>query len=108
MKPVSKLVILALICACCQLVSPAYAQRKKEQKDNESGLQAAAKNGKPLVLVASDAEKGSEWTKELIASALQNAIVQSGRFTILSDSARALMKKELKFSQSDLANPDKA
>lgn len=97
----SKLVIIALLCMLVQFATPAQGQRK-------SGQEAPKKGGKPIVITAADASSNSFWTKEITEAELQNAVVQSGRFSTLSDDARQRMVKELKFAQSDLADPSKA
>ncbi|MEW6729896.1 MAG: CsgG/HfaB family protein [Acidobacteriota bacterium] len=101
MRLASKLLMLfAVVGLLMQLGSfaPVYAQRKGEVKDD----------GKPKVIVAGDAASSASWTQEITLAELETAMVQSGRFTVLSRSSLDQILSEQRLAQSDLADPGKA
>lgn len=109
--------ILILILMFALSVMPAYAQRKGSDRDTTATGKAAGKNdgklkqqknGKPLVIVIPSASSSTSWTTEITEAELENALVQSGRFTTLSRGALEAILKEQRLAQSDLVDPNRA
>lgn len=67
-----------------------------------------AQGGKKKIFVVAGSNYNTAWTNEITTSELENAIVASGKFTLLSRSAMDAIIKEQRLAQSDLANPASA
>ncbi|MCS6886023.1 MAG: CsgG/HfaB family protein [Acidobacteriota bacterium] len=72
------------------------------------GIEIFAQGGKKKIFVVAGSSHDKAWTNDIIAGELENAVVASGKFTLLSRSAMDTIIKEQKLAQSDLANPASA
>src|SRR5437660_3465263 len=91
------LVLIAQLC----LLGPVYGQRKGGRDTTAAGKaegkgegKLRQKNGKPLVIVVASHSSNTYWTNDITEAELENALVQSGRFTTLSRSALEAILKE--------------
>jgi curli biogenesis system outer membrane secretion channel CsgG len=103
--------IIALALLFCQLGLTAMAQRKGDNRDTTAAPTAPvakSKNGKASIIAVASATSNTQWTMPITESELENALVQTGRFTVLSRSSLDAILKEQKLAQSDLADPTKA
>lgn len=61
--------------------------------------------GKPRLFVATSAETNETWTNPITRQALENALVNSGRFEVIAGTQRDNLLKEQGFANSDVVNP---
>ncbi|MEW6729895.1 MAG: CsgG/HfaB family protein [Acidobacteriota bacterium] len=114
MRLACKVMTIILVLVFIQLVNPtvANAQRKSGARpaveDTKSETKSNQKGGKPRIIITAGATPTALWTVDITGSELENALVQSGRFSVLSRSAFDTILREQKLAQTDLADPSKA
>ncbi len=105
----SRRILIALISAfaVAALVVPATAQRKQAGADapKETPQSEMKKGGKPRIYVAASAGTNEAWTNDITRQALEEALVNSGRFEVIAGTQRDNLLKEQGFSNSDLVDP---
>ena len=102
----------AAIAAVTLLATAALAappQRKDASKSVDSTPQAEMKaGGKPRVFVSTAAGGNESWTNDVTRQALEEALVNSGRFDVIAGTQRDNILREQGFSNSDLVDPSQA
>ena len=102
--PVSILAVLVL-------ASTAFAatpQRKTGGGVDEKATPATEMKagGKPRLFVATSAETNETWANPVTRQALENALVNSGRFEVIAGAQRDNLLKEQGFANSDVVSPN--
>lgn len=91
------------------LTGTAFAQRQGGQDKPADNLAQAKpkKSGKITVAVIPQSNQYS-WTKDLTLAVLEDSLVKSGRFAVLSRAELDSVMKEQSFSNSDMVDPNAA
>src|SRR5689334_18491954 len=101
----STVMIIALASLFFQANLTAMAQRKGGKNGNSGDAPTAPvakeKNGKASIIAVASATSNTQWTMPITESELENALVQTGRFTVLSRSSLDAILTEQKLAQSD-------
>jgi curli biogenesis system outer membrane secretion channel CsgG len=85
----------------------ASAQRRQAGAKNEKTTPQSEmkKGGKPRVFIAASANTSESWTNDVTRQALEEALVNSGRFEVIAGTQRDNLLQEQGFSNSDLVDP---
>ncbi|MBL8148634.1 MAG: hypothetical protein JNN15_01775 [Blastocatellia bacterium] len=100
-----KLIVLSILIFTLGLLGEGVEAAQKGQGAQKG---QAAKGGKKKIFVTASAASSASWTNEITTAELENALVQAGRFTVLTRSSLDTLLKEQKLAQSDLADPSQA
>ncbi|MBX7219476.1 MAG: CsgG/HfaB family protein [Blastocatellia bacterium] len=110
---ISKISMVCLLIAAGLLFSstfaPIFAQRQGGQDKPAGSLkEAKAKKGGKITVAVIPQAASNPWAKDITLAALEDALVASGRFAVLSRSELDSVLKEQSFSNSDLVDPNAA
>ncbi len=98
--------------AIAALASAAFAsspQRKTAGSSDQATPQTQmAAGAKPRLFVATSAENTQSWTNPITRQALENALVNSGRFEVVAGAQRDNLLKEQGFANSDVIDPNES
>jgi curli biogenesis system outer membrane secretion channel CsgG len=86
----------------------AFGQRATDQQKPPDNLaEAKAKKGGKIkvAVIPQDRDASRQWTKDIMMAALEDALVGSGRFAVLSRSELSAVMAEQKFANSDMVDP---
>jgi curli biogenesis system outer membrane secretion channel CsgG len=99
----SSLVAIVLLASTAFASSP---QRKNAGTSDPSSPQKELKaGGKPRIFVTTAAETNESWTNPATRQALEEALVNSGRFEVIAGSQRDNLLHEQGFANSDVVAP---
>jgi len=100
---------LLAVFALASLALAAQPQRKTGGSAAGGGPQKEMKaGGKPRVFVATSAGNNESWTNDATRQALEEALVNSGRFEVIAGTQRDNLLQEQGFANSDVVDPNQS
>lgn len=101
--------VIVLFASLVVLPSTTQAQRETSQDKPADNLsQATAKKGGKIKVAVIPQDRERKWTKDIMMSSMEDAIVGSGRFAVLSRSELDAVLGEQKLASTDLVDPTAA